>query len=540
VHRTHPARWTITLVLLGACLFCPRAGADSPPIDKLEREALAFEKLGQWESACEAYERILRLRTDEPGIKERYVHCVRRLWQVRRHHDDSYRKEVLSIEFGQAVHLYIVVRDLLLDHSLERKKLDPARLFKKGVEELAFALADPFFRDQHIPAELHPKVDAFRLVMLQTWGDTNPLSRKDAVKQVGEIAMAAQAYLRLNPSVVVMEFTCGACYSLDEYTVYLTPGQLRDLLTSLRGPIGGVGLTLMLQDNNVVIQQVDIGSPAARAELSPNDQIISIDKKAVAALPIETVAAMLEGPPGSVVEIEVISAAFGMRTVPMRREPMVLPSIMDEKWLAPAIGYLHITGFQESTPRELDEALARLGESGMKALVLDLRGNGGGMFEAAVEVARRFLSSGVIATKQHLDDKCNIITTLCEAKNPGALTIPLVILIDNDTASSAEVLAGALKENNRATLVGQQTYGKGCTQFLLKLPDFKGGLPTGGMRLTVAKVFSPKGLPYTGRGVLPDIAAEADLMMAQSMMRGDAPLTAALIETQRLLMMGPR
>ena len=186
--------------------------------------------------------------------------------------------------------------------------------------------------------------------------------------------------------------------------------------------------------------------------------------------------------------------------------------------------------------------MARFTASNMKALVLDLRGNSGGLFDSAVEVARRFLSSGIIATKQHLDEKSNIISTLCEAKNPNALTVPMVVLIDNDTASAAKVLAGALKENGRATLIGQPTYGKGCTQFLLKLPDFKGGLPAGGMRLTVAKVFSPKGVSYTGRGVVPDIFVDRDAMQSE-MMRGsfdDPFIAAAQLEIQRQFAMTPR
>jgi carboxyl-terminal processing protease len=543
VPPTHAARWTIVLVFVGAFILCPPARANSPAIEKLRHDAEAFEKQGAWDDACDVYERILRLDRDAPGIKARYIQCIRRLWQSRRHHDDSYRKEVLSIEYGQAVHLYIVVRDLLLDQSLERKKLNPARLFRKGVEELDYALADPFFIEQHVPPDRLYKVAEFRAMLRQTWGDLNPASRKEAVKQVCDIAMAAQAYLRISTSVVIMELTCGACYALDEYTVYLTPAQLRDLFTSLRGPVAGIGVALVLQDNKVLIHQVDLGSPAARAALTPNDEIISIDKKGVVALPIEAVAAMLEGPPGSIVELEVISPAFGMRAIAMRREAMILPSVSPGDLLAPSIGYIKISAFQESTPKEVDDAIARLTESGMKALVLDLRGNGGGMFEAAVEVARRFLSTGIIATKQQLDEKGNIITTLCEAKNPAALTFPLVVLIDAETASSAEVLAGALKDNARASLVGQSTYGKGCTQFVLKLPDFKGGLPAGGMRLTVAKVFSPKGLPYTGRGVLPDVAVEMDAMMpspSPSMMMLDAQRTAAQLEAQRLLMMAPR
>jgi len=442
-------------VLLGACLFCPLVAANGPQIDKLRRDAEAFERQGEWESACDAYEKILRLERNLPDIKQRYIVCVRRLWQSRRHHDDSYRKEVLSIEYGQAAHLYTVVRDLLLDHSLDRKQLSPARLFKKGLEELDAALADKFFCQQHIANERLYKVAEFRALMQRTWGNLNPATRREAAKHVCEIALAGQAYLQVAPSVTIMEFTCGACYALDEYTVYLTPIQLRDLFNSLRGPIGSIGVTLMIEDGKVLVQQVDLGSPAARAAMSPSDQLITIDKKAIAGLAVEAVASLLEGPPGTMVEIEILSPILGMRTLALRREAVIAASVTGDMIGGTSIGLIRITAFQESTVKEFDDAVAQLNQAGMKALVVDLRGNGGGLFESAVEVARRFLLSGIIATKQHLDEKSNIVTTLCEAKNPGALTIPLVVLIDNDTASSAEVLAGALKENGRAPLIGQ-------------------------------------------------------------------------------------
>jgi carboxyl-terminal processing protease len=523
------------LALLGTCLICPnaRAAIDPTRLNELRQEAELFEKQGEWEKACEKYEEILRLDRDLPTVKARYIYSVRRLWQQRRHNDDTYRKEVLTIEYGQAVHLYGVVRDLILDHSLDRKKLSPARLFQKGLEEFSHALADSTFCRLHIPADHHAKIAEFRALMLRTWGEIRPTSRKESSKQICEIALAAETYLGLSATVVVMEFTCGACYSLDEYTVYLTPAQLRELCTTLRGSLVGVGVTLAVQDGKVLIAQIDLGGPAARAALAVGDQILSVDRKAVGMLSPDAVATLLEGPPGSMVELELLSPMMGMRMVMLRREPMLLPSVVDYKIVSGSIGYIKLIAFHANTVKEMDDAIARLGELGMKALILDLRGNGGGLFDASIEVARRFIPSGVIATKQHLDEKSNIITTICEAKNPSALGIPLVVLIDSDTASSAEVLAGALKELNRATLIGEPTYGKGCTQFLLRLPDFKGGLPAGGMRLTVAKVFSPKGLPYTGRGVLPDIALAA---LPSGSMNFDA-IAAAQVEAQRLLMM---
>jgi carboxyl-terminal processing protease len=527
------------LLLLGTCLVCPPASADPIKLRDLKQKAEAFEQQGNWEKACDCYEGVLRLQRDLPNVRQRYIHCVRRLWQTRRHNDASYQREVLSLEYGQAVHLYTVLRDLLLDHSLDRKKLSPAKLFRRGLEELDYALTDiDGFCRQHIRPENIVKVGEFRSIMLRTWSDFNAPSRKEALKQIRDIALAAEGFLGLNSTVTIMEFTCGACYALDEYTVYLTPIQLRELCNSLRGETVGIGVGVAAEANKVFIQQVEPGSPAARAALGVDDQILSIDKKAVGMLTPEAVAALLEGPPGSMIEIELLSAAMGMRTVQLRREAVLTPSVDSGMLPGSSTGLLRITAFQETTVKEVDEALARLTESGMKALILDLRGNSGGLFESAVEVARRFLPTGIIATKQHLDEKSKIVTTLCEAKNPSALTLPLVVLTSNETASAAEVLAGALKENNRATLVGEATYGKGCTQFLLKLPDLKGGIAAGGMRLTVAKVFSPKGLSYTGRGISPDISVDRDVMTHQSIF--DPQLEAAQLESQRQLAMGPR
>ncbi len=536
--RSPASLWTAVVLVLGVALLIPPAWAiDAKQLRELRQQAELAARQGDWEKACDLYETVLRFRRDLPDVKDQYIHCVRRLWQLRRHHDLSYSKEVLSIEYGQAVHLYGVLRDLLLDQSLERKSLTPAKLFRKGLEELDYALADPFFCKQHIPPERLGRVAEFRALVQKTWGGARPATRKDALKQVCEVALAAQNFLRLSATVTVMEFTCGACYAMDEYTVYLTPIQLRELCSSLRGEAVGVGITVGIQDGRVLVQQVDPLGPAAKAALRPADEIMRIDGKVVATLPEPAVAALLEGPAGTMVVLDIVSPMTGMRTVTLRRETIAQRSV-DAEWVGPSIARLTITSFQDSTLKEVDDALARLSEAGMKALILDLRGNGGGLFDSAVEVARRFLSDGVIATKQYLDDKSNIVTVVCEAKNPAALTLPIVLLIDGDTASAAEVVAGALKENSRATVVGQPTFGKGCTQFLVKLPDFKGGLPAGGMRLTVAKVFSPKGLPYTGRGIVPDVPVEREA--APSLGTIDAQLAAAHLEAQRLIGLTPR
>jgi len=229
---------------------------------------------------------------------------------------------------------------------------------------------------------------------------------------------------------------------------------------------------------------------------------------------------LLEGDEGTEVELVVASPNGGVRIAVLRRRTLFLPSV--QHGLLGEIGYIKIHCFQESTVQEFDRQLNELLKADCRALVLDLRGNPGGLLDVAVEIARRFLPSGVIVSTQQLDSRSRKVY---RSDNPMAFTMPLVVLVDSETASSAEVLAGALKENNRAKLVGQTTYGKGCAQGLLKLPG-EGELrspaetsPAGGsgaIRITIARFFSPTGQPYTGHGVEPHVAALGDWQLYQA------------------------
>jgi carboxyl-terminal processing protease len=228
---------------------------------------------------------------------------------------------------------------------------------------------------------------------------------------------------------------------------------------------------------------------------------------------------MLEGEEGTFVRITVSEAGKGIRPpLQFRRRPLFLPSVTADL-VDGDIGLIKIHFFQETTLQEFDAKLKELTRFNVRALILDLRGNPGGLLDVAIEVARRFLPNGAIIVSQvHHDPKQ---TQTFRSQNMMPLTIPLVVLVDADTASAAEVLAGALKENKRARLVGQTTYGKGCAQGLLKLPQ-EGALQspatpskgpgTGAIRITVARFISPAGQPYSGRGVEPDFPADSGKM----------------------------
>jgi carboxyl-terminal processing protease len=193
--------------------------------------------------------------------------------------------------------------------------------------------------------------------------------------------------------------------------------------------------------------------------------------------------------------------------------------LMDDPETGP-IGYLRIACFQENTVQDVKEALAELQTMGVRALILDLRGNAGGAFRGAVQVAELFLGEGVIVHAQSRLKEYNR-PYRADLRNPCVL--PLVVLVDGDTASSAELVAGALQENSRALLVGQTTCGKGSIQCILPLERMPAGI-----RVTVARFSSPLKNPYTGRGVLPDLVVAQEGEPAFAVARQEARRLAAL------------
>jgi len=222
----------ITAALLcGLWLLSPALASPVSPekIKQLRKQAAKYERQYNWEKACEVYEQLLRLNSQLPEVRARYRHALRRYYQVRRHQDSTYRKDVLTLKYSQSLRLYEIVQFNLLEGSLDKHRLDAGRLFRKGLEEFISALADPTFCETHLRGLRPEQTRDFRTYLRQQWGSpASPLTREQAADQVRAVAMKALSVLRLNATTTVMEFTCGSCYAIDEYNVYLTPGQARN------------------------------------------------------------------------------------------------------------------------------------------------------------------------------------------------------------------------------------------------------------------------------------------------------------------------
>jgi carboxyl-terminal processing protease len=240
-------------------------------------------------------------------------------------------------------------------------------------------------------------------------------------------------------------------------------------------------------------------SPAAEGGLLAGEHIVAIDGTDVRDLTTDSAAGMLQGQEGTRVVVDVQRAAGGQpHRLSLTRRAVVVKSIPVARIIdrENGVAYIQMNSFQKSTVQELDAALQDLQKKGMRSLVWDLRGNPGGLLTAAVETLDRFINDGVLVSTRGRNSDQNSVYS---AHRPGTWNIPLVLLIDGDSASASEIVAGAVKDHHRGTIVGRKSYGKWSVQEIHRV---RGNC---GLRLTTAKFYSPQGHTLGKIGVRPDV-----------------------------------
>ena len=249
-------------------------------------------------------------------------------------------------------------------------------------------------------------------------------------------------------------------------------------------------------------------SPAEKAGIRDGDRITAVDGQATQPLSTDEAASLLTGDEGSLVRVTVVSPGQAPRELTVRREHVEVPSLEDVKIVDPATGvaYVRIPAFQKTTAADLEEALWDLHRQGMRSLIIDLRGNPGGLLTASVEVADKFIADGGIVSTRGRSEQENFSY---RAHRPGTWRVPLVVLIDGDSASASEIFAGAIQDSGRGKIVGTRSYGKGSVQGIFPL-----GKSGAGARLTTARFFSPLGHPISNVGITPDIDARRATLVA--------------------------
>ena len=296
----------------------------------------------------------------------------------------------------------------------------------------------------------------------------------------------------------------GMVAELDPHSEYFPPKEYAAFAGETQGKFGGVGLEVEAGAEYLTIVSPIEGGPAEAAGLRAGDQIVAIDGQDARGLSLEKAVTKMRGDAGTKVEITIRrpSEAKVFR-VPLVRSVIHVPSV--EAWPLPSgVVYLRLRQFQERTRDELLDQLGKVrGKLGVPiaGVVLDMRRNPGGLVDQAVGVADEFLDSGIIFSTRG-QTKDSIEET--KATSGGALTkVPVVVLVDEGSASAAELVAGALQDSKRATIVGQPTFGKGSVQTIIELPD------GAGLKITTARYYTPSGRAIQAQGIEPDVLVEA-------------------------------
>jgi carboxyl-terminal processing protease len=340
---------------------------------------------------------------------------------------------------------------------------------------------------------------------MRQWRGATVRDRSEAVKHVSSIASTAENVAGIGAAPVILEFVYGACDSLDDYSTCLTPDRLNDLYAVIDGNFVGIGVELRSDDEGLLVVNTLAGSPAAEAGIRGGDHIVGIESKSTVGLPTDEAANRLQGAEGTQVQIWLRSPGDAQpRRLVLRRRSVEVQSVSMVQMISPneGIGYVQLTGFQKTSLHELERAVASLERQGMRTLILDLRGNPGGLLTSAVDIGDRFLTEGtIVSTRGRADGQ----THTYKAQRGNTWTFPLVVLIDGESASASEILAGAIQDNRRGTIVGVRSFGKGSVQSIFPLDSLDAGV-----RLTTAKFFSPRGRAYSHQGVSPDIDVQRD------------------------------
>ena len=280
----------------------------------------------------------------------------------------------------------------------------------------------------------------------------------------------------------------------DRYTYYMPAENLSQYMENANGNFDGVGIEVFTnQEGEVVISRVMEGQPAEQAGLQEGDIIVGVDGEDMRGKLLNDVAAKIRGKAGTAVTIEVERKdTEETLKMTMNRAVVVMESV-ESRMMKGNIGYISITGFKENTYDQFKTALDALMEQGVQGLILDLRDNPGGLVKSVYHIGEELLPEGTMVYT--LDKKGNRDDLKCDEKY---LDIPLAVLVNENSASASEILAGAVKDTGRGTLVGMQTFGKGLVQRLFTLPDGSG------LNVTIQKYYTPKGTSIHGVGVQPD------------------------------------
>ena len=322
---------------------------------------------------------------------------------------------------------------------------------------------------------------------------------EEFVKVVKELQDKYVDEIKIN--TILVNAYRGMLSGLDPYSQYFSPEDMEDLKIETEGEFEGLGIEVIVKDGLLTVITPLLDSPAFKAGILVGDRIIKIDGESTENMTIRDAVKKLRGKLGTKITLTVVHEGDTTPTdITIERAKIHVQSIRGTRMVDNdyKVGYLAVTNFQENTVRDMDAAIQDLMKKGMKCLVLDLRFNPGGLLNVAVDMADKFLERGVIVSTKGRDKTQNYVY---QAHKKGTYpNFPLVVLVNNGSASASEIVAGAIKDHKRGLLLGIKTFGKGSVQSLIPVGDGKAAL-----KLTTARYYTPSGVCIHEKGIEPHV-----------------------------------
>ncbi len=322
---------------------------------------------------------------------------------------------------------------------------------------------------------------------------------EEFVKVVKELQDKYVDEIKIN--TILVNAYRGMLSGLDPYSQYFSPEDMEDLKIETEGEFEGLGIEVIIKEGLLTVITPLLDSPAFKAGILVGDRIVKIDGETTENMTIRDAVKKLRGKLGTKITLTVVHEGDTATTdITIERAKIHVQSIRGSRIVDAdyKVGYLAVTNFQENTVRDMDAAIQDLLKKGMKCLVLDLRFNPGGLLNVAVDMADKFLERGVIVSTKGRDKTQNYVY---QAHKKGTYpNFPLVVLVNNGSASASEIVAGAIKDHKRGLLLGIKTFGKGSVQSLIPVGDGKAAL-----KLTTARYYTPSGVCIHEKGIEPHV-----------------------------------
>ena len=471
-----------------------------------------LENNRQWVEAINHYEATLKRFADDEGLKYGLRRTRIHFGVDRRYSDRSFEEKLLTKGRAEALDLFEDILSRVQYEYVEPVK--ETRFVAHGTESLYMALKNDRFTAKNKLDDKTEAIDRVRQSLIKDFWNRRIDSRMQARSTVTAVCDLCQRELGISGTVVVMEYIFGGCNALDEYSNFLTPDRYNDLFGSIQGELVGIGIEMKgVKGRGMHLVNVLFNSPAERGGLQPDDYLVAIDGTDCKDLSTDDAARLLRGTSGSQVKLTYESPDGAQKSGDFIRQRVQIHSVTRKLMLdqVSGIGYIRMEGFQNNTAEELDEALRGLERQGMKALIWDLRGNPGGLLETAAAVIDRFIDRGVLVSTKGRSPEQNQVF---QAHGNNVRHYPLALIVDENSASASEIVAGAIRDHHRGKIVGRKTYGKWSVQSIIHLPGDTG------LKLTTAKFYSPDDKNYSGKGLAPDVEVPEPKDLQYSFYRG--------------------